>query len=469
MATLFGGFRTFTFRPAFPFFLAGLDFIGLGTDWGRNLAMIGIGLGTIWVSYRVLLRVTSEEMALLITAAFAYSHTLHFNTIRLLSDVPCMFCAWMGLWCWLSGLREGGKRLELGTLFWLLACSMRVAALPLALGASFGLLFQPRNVSRTRAWGNAAVLPVLTFTAVTGFFFYRMTLHGTLPTYESSVFRVLGWSFADWIRQPVEHAVLTSWSLSEVLTGQPNESLGWAVALVWLPILLGLTTFFRRKQYILAFMFVAYCGPIMILRDMLPRYLLPVAPLVFLFFCEGFRTGFERIHVLRRFAPTVPLVIAWFAICCNFPKTLGHWPDIHFGEACHRELEETHLEVAHFLREHVEEGDRFLSSAFRRNLSYRSGVPSLPVAKRRYANAEEEYAYWQDEGVRYYLIFDKDFCRHRHYMQMYCHPDMMNDEFFQKKGLGVVFQTKGCRVYADPTAETTTQTVQKGKLRKLQR
>ena len=290
------GFPHIHVPPGFPVFLAGLDWIGLGSDWGRNLFMIGAGLATIWVTYRVLLRVTSEGMALLITAAFAYCHTMHFNTIRLLSDVPCMLFVWLGLWCWLAGLKEGGKRMELGTFFWLIACSMRVAALPLALGASFGLLFQSRDVSRTRTWLNAGVVPVLTATAVAGFVFYRMTLHGALPTYEGNLFRILEWSFADWFRLPMEHAVLTSWSLSEIVTGQPNESLGSAMILIWIPIILGIGACIRRKQTILAFMFLAYCGPIIILRDMLPRYLLPVAPLVLLFFCDGFASYSNGSH-----------------------------------------------------------------------------------------------------------------------------------------------------------------------------
>ena len=448
------GFPHIHVPPGFPAFLAVLDCIGLGTEWGRNLVMIGIGLGTIWACYRVLLRVTSEGTALLVTAAFAYCHTMHFNTIRLLSDVPCMFFVWLGLWCWLAGLKEGGRHLELGTLFWLVACSMRVAALPLALGASAGLVLQPRNASRRRTWLNAAAIPALTLLAVVGFAAYRMTLHGSLPTYESDVLRIFEWSFADWFRQPLEHSLQTSWSLSEILMGQPNESLGWVMTLVYIPIAFGMRAHVRRGNAMLVLMSLAYCVPIMILRDMLPRYLLPVAPLVILFFCDGFREIFERIAPVRRWAPAVPLVLAWAAICCNLPKTLGHWPDIHFGEACHRQLEETHREVARFLKENADAEDRFLSSAFRRNLSYRSGVASLPVANRRFADADREFAYWTEQGVRYFLVFDPERCRHRHYMQMYLHTDMMNDDFLHRHGLEIVYQTEGCRIYAPNNAQT---------------
>lgn len=443
------GFPHLHVPPGFPLLLAMLEYVGLGTEWGRNLFMIGIGLGTIWVTYRVLLRITSPEMALLITAAFGYSHAMHFNTIRVLSDVPCMFFLWLGLWCWFSGLHEGSKKLELGTLCFFIACSMRVAAFPLALGASAGLVFQPANVSRLRLWLNAAVLPVIVATAAAGFFLYRATVYGSLPTYENELFRVLDWSAFDWVRRPFEHAVLTSWSLSEVLMGQPNESLGLWMGLLWIPIVFGMAEHVRRKHFVLVFMFLAYCLPIMLLRDMLPRYLLPVAPLVLLFFFDGVRDCCRRIPPFRPSAAVVPLVLAWMAICCHLPKTMGHWADIHFGEDCHRELEEAHKDVAGFLRANAQEGDRFLSSAFHRNLSYRSGVWSLPVAKRRHENAGEEFDYWKTRQVRFFVVFDKEFCRHRHYMQMYWHYDMMNDEFLQSKGLHVVFQREGCRVYSE--------------------
>jgi len=75
-----------------------------------------------------------------------------------LSDVPFFAVVTVGLWLYVTSLPRRGRYFEIASLLLIGACWVRVAGIPLALGAGLGLIWQAPRTLRRRAIANGALV-----------------------------------------------------------------------------------------------------------------------------------------------------------------------------------------------------------------------------------------------------------------------------------------------------------------------
>ena len=431
--------------PGFPLILAALKSLGLGSMWCLNACMVAMGLATIWVCYKVLLTQTSKELALLVTAALAYSHAMHFASIRILSDVPYMLLVWVGIVCYLRGLARGGLWLEAGTLALLASCAIRAAGIPLAAGAAVGLVLQPSEAPRRRVRTNAVALvglPIAAAVAALAYYYHGIASGGeSLPNYGDGVTALLGRSVWQWFTEPAKDFYLTSMFLTELFNGQRHELLGPLIALVWIPTLVGMGMHLRRRQWLTVLVTAGYCGGILLQRHMIVRYLLPVAPLLMLYFCEGVGYLAARWKRLRGYQAQAALVCASLLIAAHLPKTIGFLYQVHQrGPTRLAGLEHPLRQATVYLRDAAQPGQKFISTSQARVLSYLSQVPSIPVRNCRGNHFRNgDFDRWFEQGVVFAVVVrDED----RSYPL-----DVPTREFIKHKKFERVFETEGYCIY----------------------
>ncbi|MCA9246319.1 MAG: hypothetical protein KDA42_04360, partial [Planctomycetales bacterium] len=392
--------------PGFPVLLAALDVVGLGSHGGLNVAMLAMGLITIYVAYLAIRDLRGDEQAFLaVVTVLAFSSAMHRASVRVLSDMPFMLLVWIGLLCFGRGIKRGGYWFECGTIALLASLWMRVVGLPLAAAAAVTLALIGLKNKQHRLTMNAAVLFV--GTAATGFFFYLYQRHYTaafdLPSYGSMVNKVGERSRFDILIRPFEQFLQTGSHFSELLTGQPNASLGMAMGILWIPVALGIWNGWRRREYLPLAVLVGYLGPLLVVRALLPRYLIPVAPILILFFLDGLRQIIAATPGVRRFAPRVLVTFCLIMLSMNVPKCIGLIYRLQWSQAENlRGMPGEVREVAAFLHSHAGEGDLFVSPARERQLGYLSRVDSIPSAARYLETGRvdaDSLKAWLERGV----------------------------------------------------------------------
>ena len=443
--------------PGFPVLGATMKWIGLGSTWWLNFGMIAVALLTLWICYKVLLGQTTAGLALLVTVTVAVSRAMHFSSVRLLSDVPFMLFVWAGIWCYARGLRGRGRWLEMGTLLLIASCWIRVVGIPLAIAAAIGLALEARQARRRRVWLSAALLAAGVALTAAAFYIYYRSVSPThqLPSYADAVARMGKRSPLEWLGKPVENFLLTARALAELLTGQRHHVMGHMIALLWGPALLGAWVHLRRREYLGVCIVVGYLGAILVYRPMIVRYLLPVAPLLVLYFCEGLWWLVERVPRLRASGPRVAAGCLVVLIACHIPKTCRFPRKLHRADyaAYYRAHWGAMQHAADFLRRNTEPGKRFMSSNDERALAYLSQVPSIPLGRRRTQSRPyqpEDFDRWVERGVEFVVIV-RGKSRPRY-------QRVFTTEFLQQRSFQFVFRSEQFEIYRLRPFRRVTQT-----------
>jgi len=443
--------------PGFPLMLSNCFRYGCESLWCMNLAMALASLATILLCYLTLREHVSPGTAMLVSAAFGFGHVMHLASLRVLSDVPFMLVMWLGLWCYTHGLRHRGPWLELGSLMLLVSCSIRVTGVLIVVAAVSGMLGEKRQSTRWRVWVNAAAcLAVLVLAAAKLLHSYYADQHlQKLPSYGSVVAKFLAGTVPRAISRLASNTYVTGEHLSEVFSGQPMPP-AVAVLVLWAPIGAGMLLALRRRRTLAVAIAVGYLIPLLLLRPLIPRYLLPVAPLLIWFWIEGI--GFPALWrpEWRPRLARLALVGALVLIAINLPKVTrdAYWQRQPHLARNYRERVEVE-EAAAFLRDHHRPGDTFVCNVDQRRIAYLSGLESIHWSQQRLRKdppRRYDIQQWQRKGMAF-LVMQRS--PHAGYQQKV-------EETCRKTKLQLVFENERYRIY------TTRQTLDPG-LRAAQR
>jgi len=493
--------------PGFPLLLAGLE-LGGGDMLRLNLMMSLLGLATLLACYLTLRQLTAPRLAVLVTLAVAVSHPWHLATLRLLSDMPFTLLVWLGLYCYRRRVPSGALWPEVGTLCLAAGCWTRVAGFALLAGASAGLVLRSFVVpDRARLRTQAGALLLLGAATLAVFYRYHQqaTQDEAMPSYGAYLASAAERGSHEWIAIPLAHFGQSGRSLAYLLTGQQHNVLGHTLNLCWLPVIAGMGLHWRRGNYVSLGACAGYLGANLLVVEMIPRYLVPVAPLLMLYFAEGcgwlacrlfaslvglVRSSGEDIenasvpsslapisepggrgsrraepvacggsagaspsqetasrpsrYAALRIAGATAVLIA----AVQLPKTIGQVAEIrapHLQESC-AERKALYAAAA-FLSERASPPDRFVSSCANRELSYLSGAASLTAMEgRRWQRAPNagELRWWVEQDVKFVL-------------DSTCLPAAERDRLHvacERAGFELVYENRHWRLFEDKAQRT---------------
>jgi hypothetical protein len=471
--TLYGEPNAFV-PPGFPLIVAGLTRLGLGDMLYLNAAMTLMALAAVFMIYRLLRNLAPERepfgLRLLLedshgvqaghvsSPAFCYDpafacalaaavlYDMYEVATRQYSDIPFMFLVFTGLWAYYRGLQGKSGLLWLGTIALAAAAWFRVAGLPLVAGAAVGLVLEPRKVSRRVVFLHAGLLAAAVAGTVVFFYlWHKHAVQGALPqeTYAGEIdrFRVIGRSPLEWLWSPIANFWETGQSLADLLTGQANIPNIVAILLLACPILVGMTVRWKQRQCLPLVATVAYVGIILLMRSLKDRYLLPVAPLLLLYFADGARWLIERL----RYRPLQAKVIV--VVLLSAITVIGVFKDVKYAAGLHdtkyqRRYHQSLLDAADALRANHRPGEWF-TTKWGENLAYVSSVPYRNLYGRfgRYAEptGEQMLRLLDEQNIR--LVVER--------MGIdplpYC--ETMIDAVKHSPDWGLVYENKHHRIY----------------------
>ena len=102
-------------------------------------------------------------------------------------------------------------------------------------------------------------------------------------------------------------------------------------------------------------------------------------------------------------------------------------------------------ETADFLRDHARPGERFISTSDFRQISYLSGVPSLPLGAKRIESCSfqaDDFDLWRDAGVAFAII-STDHVRS-------CFHHVLTSEYLKNRGFKRVMRNPMYQVFYKP-------------------
>jgi len=321
------------FPPGFPALLAGLRLMGVTEVVWLNLVMIAVHLLALWCGYLLLRRIARPENAFLAFVLAACSYPVFKGGAAILSDAPFALLILFGLYGYRRACDDGSPLMELATLSLAAACWFRVVGYPLAGAAGLALLAQCPAMRRRRAIGNAAVLGIAIAAAAFWFFHqYQVGMSAQTDVYTGEISEVSERTALAWLWQPAWNLVLAGRSFATFFCAQEADATIGFVLIV-LPVMAGCWLMLRRGEFLAAIAPAAYLGVLVVMRPPIARYLLPVAPLVALFFVEWIAV-LQSTRVAARVR--VPLVAALVAILVvsNLCR------DVKFAVERHRPLDE---------------------------------------------------------------------------------------------------------------------------------
>jgi len=399
--------------PGFPLLLAALFRSGADAYWCLNLMLAITALVALLLVYQTLRFFLTRDVALLLVSLVAFSHAMHLNTIRILSDVPFMLLVWLGIYAYFRGIDGRGGWLVLGTSALLASCTLRAAGLPVLVGAAVGLVFQSRawhGRVRLGVWLNCLLLMIAPVVAGTTALLWMRTQGKGLPSYGGHLARILGRSPLEHVQRVLHNFVNTAPDLSSLLTGQKHSALGPWVMLFWLPVLLGFWLAWRRKQYLPAAVVFVYVGGLLVRSHLLARYLLPVAPLITLYFIDGVRWFYDRSLQRSYQGGRLAVAMALILLAMNVPKGIRSIERLHAPHRNRTYQQVVHMQsAAEYLRRNVPSGKRFavIDNQFRRRLAYLSRTWSIPnfdpSLERRFLTADD-LEKWRRQNVALVVV-----------------------------------------------------------------
>jgi hypothetical protein len=366
--------------PGYPLFLAALERAGLGSMLCLNIAMGLVGLLSVWMSYRLVSQLASRQVALLVAGLLGCNSLLHVMSSLQLSDMPFTLLVLTGLFCYLRGLRGQRWSLEWGTLAILASCWVRVAGVALAVACAVGLLLQPRSTSRLRVGGNVAAL--LAGVAATLVIFYGQYQHSlqaehSLPpaSYMAGVQALISQPVGSLFARALKNTYESAGEIPRFLMGLPGHPLA-ALAVCLVPALVGLGRRLARREFLIALAVAGYTAGIVLNLPAGARYLLPVAPLLLLYYLEGLSVLLDWHPRVRRWAPQALLIFVAAFVGFNGIKGLFVWHKNQHQIAAKRAAM---ADSAEWLRSQARAGEHFLSFDAEWPLAYLSGVPYLQL------------------------------------------------------------------------------------------
>jgi hypothetical protein len=397
--------------PGYPLFLAALERAGLGSMLCLNLAMGVIGLLSVWMSYRLVSQLASRQVALLVAGLLGCNSLLHVMSALQLSDMPFTLLVLTGLCCFLRGLRGERWALEWGTLAILASCWVRVAGVALAVACAVGLLLQPRSTSGLRVGGNVAAL--LAGVAATLGIFYGQYQHSlqvehSLPpaSYMAAVQALISEPIGSLLARALKNTYESAGEMPRFLMGIPGHPLA-ALAVCLVPALVGLGRRLARREFLIAPAVAGYAAGIVLNLPAGARYLLPVAPLLLLYYLEGLSVLLDWHPRVRRWAPQALLIFIVAFVGFNGIKGLFVWHKNQHQIAAKRD---EMAESAAWLRSQARAGEHFLSFDAEWQLAYLSGVPYLQLDRCPLVGMMPRDQYLRflfDQGVRLVAVPEK--------------------------------------------------------------
>ena len=434
------------FPHGFPMLIAGLTSLGMGGMIWINLAMVVMGLCALWLIYVLVRDHGPQELALPIVLVVGFSYEMFLHSHTPLSDVPFLMLVVLGLWCYMRGPEGGRGWLELGTLVLIAGCWVRVVGAPLAVLAAVGLLVQPGNVRRVRAWANAVFLTA--GIAATGLFLYWQ-FHATpravtTASYAAEVSWMTGRSVVSWVQEPILNFFHTGPELGKLFCGQETPA-AIAILLFWLPTLFGAWRAMRTRKFVVLFAVAGYLGAILLLRPLMSRYLLPVFPFLLLYFIDGVcgivalagrKPARSRVRVAL-------LAVVSVLVLMNVPKDLrlAYW--IHREDFVEFRREwRPWVQAAEFLRSHDRSERKFVSENAAVLLARLSRRPCLQIDRGALASAPDPadaLSSLKERGVQTIVI---DRRRHAHAFFRQLERGLPNSEDF-----ALALETDDLQVY----------------------
>ena len=372
--------------PGFPLLLAGLQWVGIDSYLGLNLAMISLAGVALLCCYHALREMVSPALAQGLILLVALNHVTHLTSVCLLSDIPFMAIVWLGLWCQLYGMRTGSRALEFGSLLLLASSGVRVVGILIAIGSAVGMLLQPSSVSRGRILKNAIGLATcLTLAATLAAAHMLIASSKTeLPSYWTDFSRYFSRITLPLLTLPVFNFAETGSELSTLLTGQTNRSVGWLMTACWIPAMVGATICWRRGSRWGVCLLCFYLVPMLLLRPLIARYLLPLSPLILWYTLEGIRWLCDRTTHWQARGWRAALACGVLMLAFHIPKAGKLVYRLHRPESDNtHDNYESLIDVASFLRQTARPGDRFVTNQCERPLSYLSGLWSIPEAEHK--------------------------------------------------------------------------------------
>jgi hypothetical protein len=390
--------------PGYPYFLAALDRIGLGSMLWLNVAMGLIGLATVWVSYLLIREMATRPIALLVACLLGFNSLLHVMSALQLSDMPFTLLVIAGLYGLVRGLRGDRWALELGTLAILASCWVRLAGVAFAAACAVGLLFEPRATTRLRVGANVAAL-VVGVAATLGLFYaqYQNSLRAehSLPpaSYMAGLQSLASQPLGTLIKRTLSNVFESASEIPRFLMGlQGNPIVALAVCLV--PAIVGVGRRLIRREFLIVLAVAGYAAGIVLNLPAGARYLLPVAPLLILYYLEGLTILLDWHPRVRRWAPAA--LMLFLVAFVGFNGVKGAYvmhKNVHQIAATREEI----ATCADWLRAHAQPGDHFLSCDAEWQMAYLSHVPYMQIDRWKViaGKSRDEYLrFLYDQNVR---------------------------------------------------------------------
>jgi len=401
--TLFGKPHAYV-PPGYPLFLAALEQVGLGSMLCLNSAMAVIGALSVWMSYKLLVELASKPVAALVAALIGGSSLLHAMSALQLSDMPFTLLVLTALFCFLRGLKGGSWALELGTIALLFSCWVRVAGLFLVVPCALGLLLERRSASWFRVGLNSAALLVGALATVAVFYLqYERSLRAqdSLPpaSYLPGIQALMARPAQFFLERPLRNAWESIAEFPRSFTGLP-AAIASVLVVFTIPLLVGLWKRIARREWLLATMIAGYIGGILVGLPLGARYLLPVAPVLLLYFLEGLSVILDGTRRVRRWAPQILVLVVVGLLGINASKGVYSLYKDHTEVAARRiEL----VDSANRLHALAQSGEQFLSCDSEWQLAYLSDIPYLQLdrgALVRLVPHDQYSRFLFDRGVR---------------------------------------------------------------------
>lgn len=390
--------------PGFPLLLAALERAGLGSMLCLNMAMGLIGLLSIGVSYLLLCEMASRPVALLVACLLGFNSLLHVMSALQLSDMPFTLLVLTGLLGLRRGLRGRPWALEWGTLALLASCWVRVAGVAMGVACAVGLLLEPRSTARWRVFGNvAALVSGIAITLAVFYAQYQNSLRAehSLPpaSYMSGVQALLAQPIGALVSHTLSNAYESAAEMPRFLMGLQGNPIA-AIAVCLSPVLVGVGRRLRHREFLVAFAVAGYAGGIVMNLPAGARYLLPVAPLLILYYLEGLSLILDWRPRVRRRAPL--FLVLFIGLFVGFNGVKGLYV-LHKNEHKVAEQRAEMADCAARLRAEARPGDHFLACDNEWQLAYLSEVSYVQLDRWLLAPSMPRDQYLRllyDQGVR---------------------------------------------------------------------
>ncbi|NQU76302.1 MAG: glycosyltransferase family 39 protein [Planctomycetes bacterium] len=286
---MLGGILNAHVPPGFPYLLAGMMHLGLGSFAAINAVMLVMALVALVFGYLTLCQLVHRDWALVLMCFIGCTAEMVQRSGEVLSDLPFMVLVLAALWLYLRGLRllkpaRGGW--EFASLLLVAACWVRIVGIPLAAGAAVGLVLSGWNRARWRAIANLLlVLAGLTATLCAFYVRYKSVTDPTAATYSKQLDLIKDAS--NYLVHPIANLYYASGQLSRLLNGQ-RLPLAICMLVLVLPIFVAIVKSIRRGAWIGAVAILFYIGALCVVSPKLrTRYLLPISPLILFYLISG--------------------------------------------------------------------------------------------------------------------------------------------------------------------------------------